>query len=122
VVAAGEDGGAADGESASYAVDRLLEHLLAAGQRHRRQELAVGLDLEPLAAPAHADEALDLVVEGRELGVGDRLVVAEAVAARRLEVPVAHPVRLAPPHDGAPADLVAADPPEGPLPGEGKGS
>ncbi len=120
VVALRQHCGATDGDATAHRVDLGLEHVLAARHRHRRQEFAVGQDLDAFAATAHPDEALDLVVVRSDVGVGDRPVVAVAVVALGLEVVVAHAVRLATPHDGAAADLVAADPPERPLLGEGE--
>ena len=91
---------------------RFLQHHLAAGEGHGRQEVAVGQNLQSFLAAVDADVALDPVVVRRDVGVADRPVHAVAVEAGGLEVVVAHPVRLARPHDRAAADDVALDPVE----------
>src|SRR3989449_8754822 len=87
-------------------------HLLGAVQRHRGKELAVGQLGEAELRPGNADGLLQVVVPGRDVGVADRPVRAEAVLRVRLEVEVAPAVHLPAPHDGAPSHLPAADPVE----------
>ncbi len=84
----------------------------SAGQRHRRQELAVGKLRDLLARSAHADEVLDAVVVRLQLPVADGPVLTVSVAARRLELVVAEAVALARPAEGLAADLPAANPQE----------
>ena len=91
---------------------RLLQVSLDAVQIHRRQELAVGQLRQPFGAAAHADEALDLVVPRRELGVADRPVDCDPVLGVRAEIQVAPAIGLPAPHQRAAADVVAADPVE----------
>src|SRR6201995_4437838 len=51
-----------------------------------------------------------MVIPGREVVVADRPVDSDAVPRVRLKIHLAPAVTLAPPRDGATADLVAADP------------
>ena len=75
-----EHGGASDGQHPPEPVgDRLLQNLFTAGQRHRRQELAVGQLRQVLRLTADTDESFDLVVVRRKLGVAERPVDAEPV-------------------------------------------
>ena len=104
---------AADRELALELVrHRLLQMSLDAVEVHRRQELAVGQLRQSFGAAAHADEALDMVVPRRELGVTDRPVDRDAVLRVRLEVHRAPAIALPAPHDRAAADVIAADPVE----------
>ena len=80
------------------------QDLVAALQRDRRQEYAVGQILEPVAVAADADFALDRVVVGRDVLVVDRPVLAGAFERAPLEVPLAEPQR-----DGVPEHRLAAD-------------
>ena len=111
-----QDGRAPDGERPS---ELLLHHLarvhLAAGQRHRRQERAVRQLRHALGLPADADEALHPLVVGRELGVVERPVDAEAVAARGFQVVVGQAIALPAPGDRLAAHVPSADPGEGPV-------
>ena len=109
----GEDRRAPDGEGApELLLERLARDHLAAVERHGRQEHAVGKLRDAFGLSADADEALDPVVVGRELGVLERPVRSEAVAARRLHVVVADAVALTAPHDRLAAHVPAADPGE----------
>ena len=89
-----------------------LQMSLDAVELHRRQELAVGQLRQAFGAAAHADEALDVVVPRRDLGVADRPVDGDAVLRVRFEVQVAPAIALPAPHDRAAADVIAADPVE----------
>src|SRR5690606_11495372 len=60
----------------------------------------------------HADETLDVVVPGLEVGVADWPVDAHAVAGIGGEVQVAPAIALPAPRQRAAADLIAADPVE----------
>ena len=60
----------------------------------------------------HLQVALNDAVMRREVGVGDRPVLADAVATCRLELVVGHPQRPARPSMEAPADLPPPNPME----------
>ena len=91
---------------------RVAQVLLDAVEVERRQVLAVGHRLDPVAVAAHADEALDVRVPRRDVVVADRPVDPVAVALRRGELVVAPALAGAAPDERLAADLVAADPVE----------
>ena len=91
---------------------RLLQMSLDAVEIHRRQELAVRQLRQVLGTAAHADEAFDVVVPRRDLGVAHRPVDRDAILRVRFEVHRAPAIALPAPHDGAAADVIAADPVE----------
>ena len=76
---------------------RLLDQALVAAGLRRGQEDAVGLVLEALVGAEEPHQALEPVVVGGDVVVGDRPVVPVAVAAAPLEVPGAEPQRDAAP-------------------------
>ena len=86
--AVGGDPGAIGREHAVRALHRLAQHHLRRVQPGRALELAVGQVLEALGVAGDAEVEVDLVVVGGDVGVGDGPVLAEAVAALRLEVVV----------------------------------
>ena len=92
------------------ALDGSLEKLFAAGHLHRRKKLSVGKIWNVLVRAADADELFDLVIVRRELGVGNRPVVAVAVSARGFEFIIRQAIALASPGDRATSDLAAANP------------
>ena len=70
--------------------DLLLQPPLEARQARLLDVFAVGHVGQALARADDTEEVLDLLVVGNELVVGDGPVLAEPVAARRLEVVVGH--------------------------------
>ena len=92
--------------------DAVLDHLLRAVQRHRREELAVRELRQAERFARDPDELLHVVVPRRDIGVADGPVDAEPVARVRREVEVAPAVHLPTPHDGLAAHLAAPDPVE----------
>src|SRR6185369_17440699 len=109
----GQVGDAADRQPALELLrHRLLQMSLDAVQVHRRQEFAVGQLRQVLGATADADEAFDVLVPRRELGIANRPVDGNADLRVRAEVDVAPAIALPAPHDGAAADVIAADPVE----------
>ncbi len=64
---------------------------------------------------AHADEALDVIVPRRDVGVADRPVDGDAVAQVGLEIEIAPAVHLASPDDRLAAHLPRAEPVERPI-------
>ena len=87
---------------------RALQDLVAALERHRRQELPSGQIFEAVAVAADADLALDRVVVGRDVLVVDRPVLAGAVEGASLEVPLAEAERHRVPQHRLAADAAAA--------------
>ena len=114
-------GDAADRQRASeLRLDRVARVLLGAGERHRRQEAAVGELRQVLGQTRDADVVLDEIVVGLEVLVVERPVDAVAVERGALHVLLAEAIALAAPHVGAPAgDAHAALPREG-LAGRGR--
>src|SRR3990172_1700549 len=115
VVAPGENGGPADREDAlarPAPEQRLSHHPFRAAQLHGRQELAVRQLRQPFGLPAHADEALHVVVPRRDVRVANGPIDANLLPGVGLEVQAAPTVNLATPHDRTPASLAAADPGE----------
>ena len=88
----------------------IFDQLFRTIQRHRLEEFPVGELRQSLSLPTDTHKHLDIVVPGRDVGIADRPVDADAFAGVRLEVQIAPAIDLAPPHDRAPADLAAADP------------
>ena len=80
----------------------------------RGEKFAVGQSLEAVVVAADAGEPLDVGIPRREFVVSDR-PLAEAVAGRALEIKAAPALRLAGPDEGFAADLIAANPVEGPV-------
>src|SRR6185436_17465026 len=89
---------------------RLLQMSLDAIELHGRQEFAIGELWQSLRAAADADEALDVVVPRRDLGIAHRPVDSDSVLCVRPEVDVAPAIAMPAPQDGAAADVVTADP------------
>ena len=87
---------------------RALQDLVAALQRDRRQEHAVGQILETVEIAADADFALDRVVIGCDVLVVDGPVLAGAFERAALEVPLAEPQRDRIPQHRLAADAAAA--------------
>ena len=85
-----------------------LHNLVAALDRNRRKELAVGQVLEAVAVAADTDLALDPVVVRRDVLVVDRPVLAGAVEGAPLEIALAEPKRHGIPQHGLAADAAAA--------------
>src|ERR1700722_3391113 len=115
VMVPGENRGTPDREDAFRAKmfrDRLTHYSLRAGKLHGRQELAVGQLRQPKRFSGDSDEVLHVVVPGREVGIANRPIDRNSVAKVRFEIQIAPPVTLAAPHNGAPAYLPPADPPE----------
>ena len=94
------------------APDGIAHRLLDTVQRHRLEEFPVGKLRQPFRLAADADERFDVVVPGRDVGVANRPVDADAFARVGLEVEVAPAIDLPAPHNRAPPDLAAADPRE----------
>ncbi len=90
----------------------LLDQELVSPGRGRRQEDAVGLVLQALVGAEQADHAVEPVVVGLDVVVGHRPVVAQAVAAARLEVPGTEAQADAAPVVGAAPQHPAAKPHE----------
>ena len=86
------------------------EQVLAAGERHRRHEFAVGQMRNVILITADADEIFGLVVVRLDVFVADRPVVAEAVVAGGFEIKVAHAPREATPVQALAADDAGAHP------------
>ena len=78
------------------------------------EKFAVGQGLEAVVVAADAGEALDVGIPRREFVVSDR-PLTKAVAGRSFEIKAAPALRLAGPDEGFAADLVAANPVEGPV-------
>ena len=109
----GQVGRSPDGERAAESVrQHAPQALLHAIELHRRQKLPVRKLRQILGLTADADEALDMIVPGREIVIADRPVDRDALARIGLEVHRAPAITLPAPHDGAPADVVAAYPVE----------
>ena len=87
---------------------RPLQDLVAALQRDRRQEHAVGQILEAVEVAADADFPLDRLVVRRDVLVVDRPVLAGAVVGPSLEVALAEPQRDRVPQHRLAADAAAA--------------
>ena len=79
-------------------------------ERHRRLKLPVGQLRQPFGRSGDANEALDVIVPGREVGVADRPVDRDALFRVRLEIEVAQPVTLPPPGERAATHVIAAVP------------
>src|SRR5207247_4514702 len=88
----------------------VFDDLLRTVELHRRQEFAVGKLRQAFRLARDPDELLHVVVPGRDVGVADRPVDADAFLDVRLEVEVAPAVHLPAPHDGAAAHLASTDP------------
>src|SRR4051812_36921681 len=96
---------------ASKFVGKPLAHvLLDAIQCHGRQKLAVRELRQSLGLTTHADEPLDEIVPGRDVGVSDGPVDGDAVARIGFEIEIAPPIDLASPDDRLAADLTGAKP------------
>src|SRR5205814_1425529 len=109
----GQVGRSPDGEGAAESVrQHAPQALLHAIELHRRQKLPVRELRQILGLTADADEALDMIVPGGEIVIADRPDHRDAVARIRRETHPAPAITLPAPHDGAPADLVAAYPVE----------
>src|SRR5262245_6689866 len=119
----GQDSRAADDYLALLpaALDGFLQEMLAAGHRHRRQELAVGKLRQLFVRAADTREILDLRIVRFEVLRADRPIFFIPVAAGRLEVEIAQPIGLPAPGERAPANLPPAYPPEGLALGSGIG-
>ena len=94
--------GAASGDDVDAdALGRLLQQALGAARRRwRLQEAAAGQRVGIVVAAADADQLLDLVVVGRDVGVGDRPGDLPAVLRRALEVEIGQPEADAAPDVG----------------------
>ena len=75
-----------------------------AARSRRGEKIAVGMVAQSFLRSEHADQAIDLVVVGRHVVVGNRPVVAESVVAFRLEIVGAEAKR-----DAAPVIRAAAE-------------
>ena len=65
---------------------------------------------DPFLLPADTDEALDVIVPRRDVGVADRPVDRDAVAQIGLEIEIGESVRLTAPQQGTTADVITAHP------------
>ena len=86
--------------------------LLDAIQRHRREEGPVGQMRESFGLTADANETLDPIVPGREVGVPNGPVDGDPVSLVGLEVEVAPAIDLPGPDYGLAPDLSRAKPEE----------
>ena len=85
-----------------------FQNLVAALEWNRRKEGSVGQIFQAVAVAADTDLALDLLVVGRDVLVGDRPVLAGAVVGAPLEIALAEPERHGIPQHGLAADAAAA--------------
>src|SRR3989344_3133042 len=109
----GQVRGAADGDATAQALlDAGLEDLLDAVHLHRRLELSVGALGVALRPAADADEPLDAVVPGGEVGVPDGPVHRDAFTGVGLEVDGTMAIGLPTPGQRAAAQVMTADPVE----------
>src|SRR6202035_1844948 len=82
VVRLREDRRTADGDGAAeFSFDSFAEQNFAAAHFHRRQKQAVGQHLVAFGGAGDANIFFDDIVERSHVGVGDRPVIAVAVAA-----------------------------------------
>ena len=77
-------------------------------QRDRRQELTIRQHVQPFAGASDAGELLHMVVPGRDVGIADGPVDADAFLGVGFEIQIAVAIALARPDQRAPADLIAA--------------
>src|SRR6266849_4606537 len=116
VVRASENRDAANGHDAIFREvlgDGILDGQFGAIHLHGRQELAVGELGQTLGLAADADEILDVIVPRSNVLVANGPVDSDTLAQIGFEVQVAPAIALAAPHDGAPADMTAANPEKG---------
>ena len=95
-------------------IEFLLERQFHRVEFEGGQEFAVRQHREAFLAAADAGVALDVAVPRRQVGIADRPVGAVAILQVGLEIQVAPAVGLARPHQRLAAQLVPADPAEGP--------
>src|SRR5579859_4893816 len=111
VVRLRDNGCASDGDGAAeLRFDALAKLYFAAAHFHGRQKLAVREHLVAFSSAADADIFFDDVVIRSEIGVGNRPIVAIAVAAGGFQIIVAHTVALASPDERAAAENAQALP------------
>jgi hypothetical protein len=96
-------------------MDAVAEMLFDAGHFERRLEFAVGHRFQAIARAGHADEALDVGIPRGDVVVADRPVDAIALPFGRGEFVLAPALAAAPPDQRPAADLIAAEPVEGPF-------
>ena len=91
-------------------LDCRLEHQLAIVEPESRQKFAIGQLRQALFRACDTDELLDVAIPRREIVIADRPVAAVAILGVGFEILRRKPVGLAPPHDRAPAQMIAANP------------
>src|SRR5215831_5584648 len=97
---------------AELVADDFTSQLAAAGEIHRREELAVGHLLEAFVGAADADEGFDQIVVRREVLVADGPVLAITITAGGFELVIAVTIGFATPAKGSATDLPTTNPHE----------
>lgn len=104
-------GGATDHHgSAHFILEVVAHHGFHAVHFHGGQEFAVGDHGEAVSGTADAGKSFNVAVPGGDVFVADGPVGTEAIFCIGFKVEVAQAIALSPPHEGAAADMVTADP------------
>src|SRR2546423_5785233 len=94
------------------AIGGVLHHQLVTARRRRRQKISAGVIPKIVVVAENADKLVQPIVVRRKIGVRDRPIIAESIAALGLEVVPSKAKRNSSPVVGAATDHTCPPPPE----------